>query len=120
MMPELSKRVFDDEVEYFRRQLHKTILHGMLRDGNLSGLKTTPERMAALLYAMVNELAMAAAATNLIVGDTEGTDLVMAMTGVLSAGIQNRTLQLRHACDEMEEVYGQANADATAAGDRRQ
>jgi hypothetical protein len=93
--------VFGEEVRIFKNEIHRAILKTLMRDGFMP-LAASPERMTALLYTLVDELIMATAAANLILqGTNAGSALTAALLDVLAEGVRIRTLQLRHAVDEM-------------------
>jgi hypothetical protein len=97
----VKRQLLDDEIEACHRELRPAIVRLVTRDSQ--PMAASPERLTALLYALVEELIMAAAATNLMQGGNTGTDLAQTFLLALPAGIRVRTLQLRHAVDEMQD-----------------
>jgi hypothetical protein len=76
-------------------------MQGVTKDGTQAFRDITTTQMTALIYSLIDELILAAAAANLLIGGTMGTHLVETFGLAVPEGIRVRTLQLRHAIDEL-------------------
>jgi hypothetical protein len=104
----VSRDALDRETAVFKRKIHKAILDGITRNGTQALGSISSVQMSALIYVLIDELILAAAAANLMgsnegMGTTMGTSLVETFGQAVREGIRVRTLQLRHAVDEMAE-----------------
>jgi hypothetical protein len=108
----ITRAALDRENAYFKRRIHRAILEAVTKDGTQAFGSITTVQMMALIYSLIDELIMAAAAANLIGGGQMGTDLVETFGLAVPEGIRVRTLQLRHAVDELsaEGDDGQSRA----------
>jgi hypothetical protein len=98
----MHRDVIDKEIRECQQALRSAIMRFITRD-TMDPLHASPERMTALLYTLINELMMCAAAANLTSGKSAGSDLVDLFLTAVPEGIRVRTLQLRHAVDEMQD-----------------
>ena len=103
MIPKgVTSAALHEETMHFKRKIHRAIIQAVTRDGTQAFGDINVVQMTALIYTLIDELILSAAATNLIGGGQMGLELVETFGKAVRDGIRIRTLQLRHAVDELQ------------------